>query len=430
MLVISPYFPPTNAADMQRIRMSLPYFEQYGWEAEVVTVDPAYSDLPEDGLLLQTVPADIRVHQVKAFNKKWTAKFGLGSIALRSLFYYRKRVNQLLQEKKYDLIYFSTTQFPVCILGPYWRKRFGIPYVIDMQDPWHSEYYRDKPKEQRPSKYWFSYRLNKYLERIAMRHVDGLISVSNDYIDDLKARYPWIQNIPSATITFGGFAADMGIATDNRLHFQSLVDPLFTNIVYVGRGGHDMHKAISALFSSLKKGLEREPHIFKKIKVFFIGTSYAPQGKGRQTVAPLADQFGLGDSIIEITDRISFYHALVTLQQADALFIPGSDDPKYSASKLYPYLLSGKPVLAIFNSMSPALKILRAYQARYVYAYDSDAGIEAEIDRFLRQAVSNTFPEQRYNEEVMAHYSAQNMSARQCELFDRVIASQLINRVF
>ena len=61
VLIISPYFPPSNAADMQRIRMSLPYFGNYGWEAEVVTVDPKFSDMVKDDLLLESVPPNILV---------------------------------------------------------------------------------------------------------------------------------------------------------------------------------------------------------------------------------------------------------------------------------------------------------------------------------------------------------------------------------
>ncbi|MBC7913703.1 MAG: hypothetical protein H7Y07_06230, partial [Pyrinomonadaceae bacterium] len=138
VLIISPYFPPSNAADMQRIRMSLPYFKDFGWDAEVVSIDPKHSDKVKDDYLLESIPDDIPVHMVQAFSKKWTSKFGLGSIALRSLWFYRQKVNGLLKQKQYDLIYFSTTQFPVCILGAYWKNRFGIPYVIDLQDPWHS----------------------------------------------------------------------------------------------------------------------------------------------------------------------------------------------------------------------------------------------------------------------------------------------------
>src|ERR1700749_231070 len=118
---------------MQRIRMSLPYFRNFGWDAEVVTVDPQYSEMVKDELLLQSIPGDIKIHQVKAFDKKWTSKLGLGSLALRSLRFYKKKVNQLLSADKFNLIYFSTTAIPACILGSYWKKKFNIPYVIDMQ---------------------------------------------------------------------------------------------------------------------------------------------------------------------------------------------------------------------------------------------------------------------------------------------------------
>ncbi|WP_042721348.1 hypothetical protein, partial [Flavobacterium sp. B17] len=90
LLIILPYFPPVNAADMQRVRMSLPYFENFGWQAEVVTVAPPYTDMAQDELLLQSVPTFVKVHTVKALNKSFTSKIGLGSIALRSLWYIAK----------------------------------------------------------------------------------------------------------------------------------------------------------------------------------------------------------------------------------------------------------------------------------------------------------------------------------------------------
>ncbi|MEO6630884.1 MAG: hypothetical protein ABIN13_04150, partial [Mucilaginibacter sp.] len=343
---------------MQRVRTSLPYFRQFDWRAEVVTVDEGYSEMVKDPLLMQSLPADLKIHRVKALSKALTAKAGLGSLGLRSLWYYRKKVNALLKAGKYDLIYFSTTQFPVCILGAYWKKRFGVPYVIDMQDPWHSEYYQDKPKHQRPPKYWFSYRLHKYLEPIAMKQVGGLISVSAGYINDLKARYPELKDAPAATITFGAFEPDLKIAADNRYKFEHLLKKGFINIVYVGRGGLDMHKAITPVFEALKNGLANQPELFGKLKFYFIGTSYAPAGEGIPSITPLAKQYGVEENVVELPGRISYYHSLVTLLQADALFIPGSDDPQYSASKIYPYLLTQKPLLAIFNENSNAVGTL------------------------------------------------------------------------
>ncbi|TSD67923.1 glycosyltransferase family 4 protein [Inquilinus sp. KBS0705] len=399
--------------------MSLSYFADNGWQAEVVMVDEAYADIAKDDLLLQSIPAGIKIHKVKALDKKWTAKLGLGSIALRSLWFYRQKVNRLLLANKYDLIYFSTTQFPVCILGAYWKKRFNVPYVIDTQDPWHSDYYQSKPKSEQPPKYWFSYRLNKYLEPIAIKAVDGLISVSEDYITDLKNRYPGIKNIPAKTITFGAFDKDIEIAENNALNFKTLLQPGYTNIVYVGRGGLDMHKAVHPVFKVLKQGLKKQPEIYGKLKFYFIGTSYAAAGQGAATILPLAKHYGVESAVIEITDRISYYHTLLTLQQADGLFIPGSDDPKYTASKIYPYLLTQKPLLAIFNPASPAIDVLKEYEAEYIYNYNDIH--ETDIEKFIRNIIAKKSPVQHYNAAAIKKYSAKNMTEQQCALFDKII---------
>jgi hypothetical protein len=419
LLIISPYFPPVNAADMQRIRMSLPYFAACGWDAEVVTIDEQYVDLAKDELLLQSVPPAIKVHKVKAFSKTLTSKIGLGSIAIRSLWYYRKTVNRLLKDNKFDLIYFSTTQFPVCILGAYWKKRFGIPYVIDMQDPWHSDCYVNKPKSERPPKYWFAYRLNKYLEPIAIKNASGLISVSAGYIDDLKSRYAVIQNIPAATITFGAFEPDLQIAKDNQKLFTSLLDNHFINVVYIGRGGKDMHKAISPVFKALQAGLKESKEQYARIKLYFIGTSYAPAGQGIATILPLAKQYGIEENIVEITDRISYYQTLLTLQQANALFIPGSDDPKYTASKIFPYLLTKKPVLAIFNAASSAISIMKQYAVQHIYNYEDIT--PANLSAFFEQLTRGDFKTVEYNTEAVKKYSAHEMTLAQCRLFDKII---------
>ena len=402
---------------MQRVRMSLPYLNEFGWNAAVVTVDEQFADLGRDNLLLETIPEDTRVYKVKAYSKKLTGKLGLGSIALRSLLFYRAKVNQLLKKEKFDLIFFSTTQYPVCILGAYWKKKFKIPYIIDMQDPWHSDYYRDKPKSQQPAKYWFSYRLNKYLEPKALKNVDGLMSVSQNYIDDLKARYPEIENRPSATITFGAFDQDTAIANAHKPDFISLLDPAYKNIVYIGRGGNDMKISVSVVFNALKKGLENHPEL-DRLRFYFIGTSYAPDRLGKKTIYPVAEEAGVGEQVIEITRRISFYHTLATLQQADALFIPGSDDAKYTASKLFPYLSTQIPLLAVFNKASSALKILEEFGVENAFDYEN---VKPEkLIMFLMNVLNNKFQPQNYNAEAIEKYSAKQMARQECALFDKV----------
>jgi len=417
-LIISPYFPPSNAADMHRVRTSLCYFNEFGWAPEVVCIHELYSEMVQDPLLLKSIPSNVPVHKVNAFPKTLTSKVGLGSIAIRSLWFYKREVNRLLKKKSFNLVYFSTTQFPVCILGPYWKKKFGIPYIIDMQDPWHSDYYQDKPKALRPKKYWFSYRLNKYLEGLALKKVDGLISVSEAYITDLKNRYPEITAVPAATITFGGFSDDLKIAT-NGLTGASLLDPGSINLVYAGRGGADMHPALKVIFRALQAELKESPDLYRKLKLYFIGTSYAAAGTGEPSILPLARQYGLDLQVVEITDRVGYYQTLATLQLADALLMPGSDDPKYTASKIYPYLLTKKPLLAVFNRESSVIRIMKEYGVKSVFAYQSTD--TSRIRLFFRQLAHGSLPAPVYNPDAIARYSARQMTLSQCKLFDRVI---------
>jgi hypothetical protein len=424
VLIISPYFPPSNTADMQRIRTSLPYFESFGWEPTLVVVAENYSDAVKDELLNQSVPATTKIYKVKALSQKVTQRFGLGSLAIRSFPYYRKTVNRLLATEKFDLIYFSTTQFMITVLGAYWKKKYGIPYVIDMQDPWYSTYYRQKQRDQQPAKYRMAYTLHKYLEPVAIRNADGLISVSASYIDDLQHRYAGVRDIPYMILTFGAFAPDNQIAIAHAGEFEPLLSPGFVNIVYVGRGGADMQKALSPVFSALRWGRERQPELFKKLKFYFIGTSYAPAGTGKPTVLPLARRYGVGDQVVERTDRISYFHTLATLQQADALLIPGSEDPRYTASKIYPYLLSGKPLTAIFHEQSNSVAAIRACAGNALLLTFND-GPPDELVPHLYQQLAD-WAERRLEPIALlpgfAQYTAEHLTRKQTEFFDLVIA--------
>ncbi len=426
-LVVSPRFPPINAPDLHRVRHSLPHFGSYGWEAEVWRVDPALVERERDPLLARSLPDDAAVRTVGALDPDWTRLVGLGSLPLRALPFYFWQGTWRLAQGDVDLVYFSTTAYPVTILGRYWKQWFGIPYVIDMQDPWHTDYYVGKPSEEQPPKFWFSYRLNKYLEPVAMHGVDGIVSVSQGYCDTLQDRYDNVTPEMCEVIPFGAAEVDFEVMEDSGFT-QPFVDPDddTIDVVYAGRGGHDMATAARGLFGALRRGREERPTLFGRVRMYFVGTSYAPAGEGEKTLEPIAEEYGVADAVEEHTDRIPYFQSLRLLRDADHLVVPGSDDPDYTASKLYPYILSRRPVLAAFNQNSSVVDILRETGAGTAVTFNGETSSEDLAERVC-EAWTPMLERLPYTPETdweaFQPYTAKAMTQRQVEVFDRVVSS-------
>jgi hypothetical protein len=423
VLIISPRFPPINAPDMHRVRHSLPYFDEMGWESETWIVDPAYVNRDRDPLLTDTVPEDADVRTVPALDTSWTRKIGLGSLALRSLPFYFWHVSRRLAEGDIDLVYFSTTAFPVLILGRYWKARFGVPYVIDMQDPWYTDYYVGKPKEEQPPKFWFSYRLNKTLEPGTMHGVDGIISVSKGYCDTLCKRYENVRPEMCEVIPFGAADIDFDVVDENQIT-QPFVDPNddTVDVVYAGVVPTSMVSTIRSICQALRRGLDEKPSFFQRVQLHFIGTSYAREAS--EQVIPIAQEHGLADYVNEHPSRIPYFQSLRLLQDADHLIMPGTDEPNYTASKLYPYILSKRPVLAVFNENSSVVDILQRTNAGTAVTFNGQTDVE-ELGKNVYEAWTSILERLPYtpdtNWEAFQPYTAEAMARRQVEVFDRVV---------
>jgi len=425
VLIISPNFPPINAADMHRVRQSLAYFPQMGWDATVVTVEPVFVEMSEDPLLLDTIPESANVIRIKAFNPKFTRKIGLGNLGYRALWFYLKTCNALIRKRRFDLIYFSTTAFPVMVLGRYWKRKFGIPFIIDMQDPWRNDFYLDKPKHERPPKFLFAYNMDKFLEAFTMKKVDGIVSVSPGYPKTLMERYANIDAAMCTVIPFGGASVDFDVLEKAQVK-NTLFDKAdqAINFAYIGRGGHDMGLAVSGIFAAVKKGLDRDPGLFSKIKMYFVGTSYAADGQGQKTIEPLATKYGVSDHVVEITDRLPYFSAMKVLKDADILIIPGSTDTNYTASKLYPYILAHRPLIAVFNQNSTVVDILDKTRAGACATFNNEDPVEllAEkiyliIKEYLRTIPF--IPDTHWSE--FEPYSAREATRRQVEFFNKIL---------
>lgn len=423
VLVVSPHFPPVNAPDMQRVRMSLPHFTEFGWDPHVLAVAPTGEETI-DPLLAQTIPTGIKVDRVNAIPAAISKRIGIGNIALRALPSLYQAGSRLLATHKFDLVYFSTTMFFAMPLGRLWRRRFGVPYVLDIQDPWLSDYYSEHPDSSPPPKYAFVRRLHAVLEPWTMKDVDGVIAVSDGYLRTLRIRYPWLTADMCTTLPFAGSRRDLELLDTHPQPNQSFgKQDGNVNGVYVGRGGDDMKPALKLLFETLKSGIQSDPNVFGSIKLHFVGTDYATDERARKTVEPVATDSGVGEFVCERTRRIPYFEALQLMKDASFLVLVGSDDPAYTASKVYPYLLARKPILAVVHERSGLVPLLR--EALGVVVTFSDGGEDSAAAQLMgvwRRVMKQVGSRPQVSEDVLERYSAREMTRRQCAVFDGVLA--------
>jgi hypothetical protein len=197
------------------------------------------------------------------------------------------------------------------------------------------------------------------------------------------------------------------------------LDKTTTNFIYIGRGGHDMAKSLGVIFKAFQTGLAKHAH-FKTFKFWFIGTSYAPDGQGEQTIKPIAAQFGVADYVEEITDRKPYFEALSLLKAADVILIPGSEDTNYTASKLYPNILAKKQLLCVFHSNSSVVEIVKDLNAGEVVLFDESAAVEHCLEKML--GVTAELPKvPDTNWEKFQPFTAEVMTKAQCDFFNGVL---------
>jgi hypothetical protein len=178
------------------------------------------------------------------------------------------------------------------------------------------------------------------------------------------------------------------------------------------------------IFRAVQTGLAAGDPNFAALRFFFLGTSYAPPGQGVASMAPLAEAYGLADRVEEYTDRLPYFQSLKTLQSADFLLVPGSDDPQYSASKIYPYILSKKPIIAVFHEASSVVELMKATQAGLVQTFGPDSDDDrAAVQLHQKWATLLQNPNPSLNWAVFAPHLAQAKTQAQVAIFNSIVAA-------
>jgi len=425
--IIGADFVPSSLPPALRIKFFATHLREFGWEPVVVTTDPRYYENRVDPENAGLLPEGLQVIRTAAWPAPLTRKFGLGDLGMRSLWHHWKMLKTLCREQRVDLIFIPVPPYVPMVLGRLAHRRLGIPYVVDYIDPWGTPYYWQLPRSQRPPKWAMAAAMARVLEPFALRHVGHVVGVSKGTTDFVVGKYPWLRESDATEIPYGGEPGDWeyirGHARANRIFDPS--DGL-RHMSYVGRGGADMVPALRAVFAAVKKGLQENPEIFRRLRLHFVGTAYGPDGRGREQVLPVAREAGIDAVVEEHPERVAYLDAMQVLSDSHALLVVGSEQPHYTASKIFPYILAAKPLLAVFHRDSSVVSILNQTEAGIPVTFSEQDRLPGKVEEIaarLRQLLllpAGFRPSTRWA--AFERYTTRAMTARLAQVFDKVLA--------
>ncbi len=403
VLIISPHFPPDSSAGTHRVRLLAPHLAAHGWEPTVLTVDPGDYEGALDPALAASVPDDIRVIRTRAWPVAISRRLGIGDLGLRAYTGLRRAATALLEKEQFDAVFITIYPTYPALLGPYLKQKFGVPFVLDYQDPWVGEWGRSvgpaaegRPDLKSRASRWLSTRL----EPIALSAADAVTAVSHATYEQALARTP--AAAPNAT-------AELPIGWDSRdLQFVRRTtwfdDRNAIHVSYVGT-------LLPAGFDTLRVFLEAmaaersRNAAVGRLQLHFFGTSNLRSEDAPPRVLPIAAEFGLADAVSEHPPRLDYFDALGVLKASHAVLLLGSHERHYTPSKVFPALVAERPILALMHEASSATTLLRragapptvrlvTYDDRGVRMCVNDVGAQlsafAADPRYAPEAVDRT----------------------------------------
>jgi glycosyltransferase involved in cell wall biosynthesis len=379
VLIVAYFFPPLGGGGCQRTLKLVRYLEPNGWRSIVVTtrdrdywiLDPTLeSEIPVEtevlrvggltgGRVLQTLSrAGVPVQekqgrrragplQVLRSLQRWT----ILPDAYRSWAQAAERAaSERIDRGDVDAIWTTSSPESAHLAGLALQKRHRLPWVADFRDPWVGRV------TYRPPTPWHDAR-HRAMERRVVTSADRVTLVSEAMVALYRARYPAID--PDRFITLpNGFDPDDWRRADLEGIAARPAPSRHFVLLHAGQLAH--RPTVRTLLEAARLLLERDPPAREDLRLRFTG--------GNEEIGPRErERYGLGETL-EFTPSEPHIASLVSMRRAGALALlghGGSADSLLYTGKIYEYLTSGRPVLAILDE-GPAADLIRSSRAGIV----------------------------------------------------------------
>jgi glycosyltransferase involved in cell wall biosynthesis len=400
----------------------------HGWEPTILTVDPRDYEGRLDPALERSVPSGVRVVRTRAWPAPISRRLGFGDLGIRAFRGLWRGASALLSSEEFDAVFITIYPTYPALLGPMLKDRFGVPFVLDYQDPWVGEWGRslgpcaDAAPDIRS-------RVSRFvatkLEPRALIAADGITAVSKLTYEQALERTPSAMPRALAELPVGWDRRDLEFVDDRP--GRTFADAGLVHLSYVGTllpAGFGTLRAVFAAVAALR---DQEPAA-RRLRLHFYGTSNQRTAEAPARVLPIAAEFGLRDVVTEHAPRLDYFDALAVLRDSTAVLLMGSSESHYTPSKVFPALVAAKPVVAVMHEASNASELLkqlgRAPSIRLVTYDERSAGARVDaIAAELASLVANPgYSPDAVNSRLLEPTSACALAHRLAEVLSECVA--------
>lgn len=355
----------------------------YGWEPTVLTVrDGAFPQYDEK--LSDDIPHNVSVVRSNAINpfgvygrltgqsKKDAIKVGttrgdkgfigrMASWMRANIFLPDARVgwapfairtaSKLHKEKPFDAVLTSGPPHSCHLIGRALKRKTNLPWVADFRDPWTGiNFYHELPMTR------WAQKKDASMERSTLEEADAVITVSPSWAKLLQAK-----GARNVSVVHNGYDEDD--FSDVRVPELSEVFTMaHVGSMYPSRNPETIWRSIHLL---------RESGKLKNVQIKLAGIV-------SDDVRDSLQSFGLLD-IAEIVPYVSHDEAIQLMVSSDVLLLSIEEfknDTGMITGKLYEYLRSGRPVLALGPVGGDAQKLLEETGGGQLFGRDDLDGVQ------------------------------------------------------
>jgi glycosyltransferase involved in cell wall biosynthesis len=419
LLLVSCYFPPAGGIQVQRALSISRYLPPNGFEVFVLTARAAVP--ASDPELVKLIPEDVEVHRTwtleppfymrkklwsrvskPATSSKAGSEFvtGIKSILTRKIkqllspdpqiLWYPfavRRASKLIRRKGIQTILVTAPPFSSFLIATTLKRRFPELHLIaDIRDEW-IEYilkefgFRDADMAARAAQ----------IERAMVESCDRIVNVSATSLQSIRSRYPKQPSEKFALIPNGYDPASFSTFRSRPHNTGRLV------ITYVGT----IYKPSSP--KAFLDALDGLAELCPAFETRFVGR-----------VAEEFDRsiFERRHSLLRFTGFVPQKEAIRFMEEADILLLSWADRFNIPG-KLFEYLATGKPILALCPPGSDVEHIIRGTASGWYVDTEDRVAIQRVLTEI--HALQGKFPQNR-NWEAIRRYERPNLVAEYAQL--------------